>query len=270
MQNRPQRLERRREPAPAAGTPSAEQMARLAHELSSPLSVVMGSLAALEQEVETLAQGMELGTPMEGLAPRVEAADRAEALFRLCRDATRRLEHVVRELRTFGRPQVIGPQSVDLGQVLRQAVRLALPDPAGRGCIDLDLPDDLVPVSGVAESLGQVFFNLLRNALEATAARADGRVWIRARELGVECRWLEVSVRDNGPGVAPAIRRRLFQPFQSTKQSGGMGLGLAISHDLVARHGGSLTLLPGDSGTEFVVRLPAAKRRVFDPRAAVE
>lgn len=100
----------------------------------------------------------------------------------------------------------------------------------------------------------QIVVNLVRNALDALE-----QVDISDRRLEV-CTQLvddrvEIIVKDSGPGIAPEIAGRLFEPFQSTKPT-GMGVGLAISQEMIRAHGGSLSLRPAQKGTCFVVSLP--------------
>ena len=96
-------------------------------------------------------------------------------------------------------------------------------------------------------------------------AAPEPHVWVRAgieRDAEAADRvYVEVSVRDNGPGVPAAQRARIFEPFFSTKSRGaGLGLGLTIVHDVIERHGGSVALADGSGpGAEFVVRLPALR-----------
>jgi signal transduction histidine kinase len=75
--------------------------------------------------------------------------------------------------------------------------------------------------------------------------------------------WVEVTIDDSGPGISPSLRERVFEPFYSTKQrTGGSGLGLSISHEIIRRHGGELLLVdrPDGPGSRFVVRLRTARR----------
>jgi signal transduction histidine kinase len=114
----------------------------------------------------------------------------------------------------------------------------------------------------------RVFLNLFANGFYATAKRQrDGAAPDFRPTLGVATRDLgdavEVRVRDNGTGIRPEIRDKLFQPFVTTKPTGeGTGLGLSISDDIVTQqHGGTIEV---DSGvgefTEFTIRLPRAHR----------
>ncbi len=116
-----------------------------------------------------------------------------------------------------------------------------------------------IRIHGDRDQLFRVFSNLVLNAEQAGA----DSVSITARREGGR---LIIEVADDGPGMPPAVQARLFQPFAAGGEAGGSGLGLVIAREIVAAHGGTLTLAAtGAAGTTFRVELPA--RRVRD-RAA--
>lgn len=117
---------------------------------------------------------------------------------------------------------------------------------------------DLAPVAISPHAMTQIVFNLVQNAGDALRERHDGRVWLEARavEGGVE-----LTVRDNGPGMSAEVRERCLEPFFTTKaRARGTGLGLAIVHQLLERFGGRVRVesQPGQ-GAAFVLWLPEAK-----------
>jgi signal transduction histidine kinase len=109
----------------------------------------------------------------------------------------------------------------------------------------------LPAVQGDPGRLRQVLANLLTNAAQA---QREGEISVDA---GVEAGQVRIVVRDQGPGVAADLRDKLFEPFVTGK-SGGTGLGLAVSRQIIQRHGGTLSLLPTDKGAAFEIRLPQA------------
>ena len=131
-----------------------------------------------------------------------------------------------------------------------------------------DLDPAVAPVELAPQEMTRVFLNLFGNGFYAAnkRARGDGEAAYRptlqvsTRDLGEA---VEVRVRDNGIGIPPEARDKLFQPFFTTKPTGeGTGLGLSISYDIVTQqHGGSIDVQsePG-SFTEFTVRLPRRRR----------
>jgi two-component system sensor histidine kinase HydH len=108
----------------------------------------------------------------------------------------------------------------------------------------------LPEVRGDPSQLRQVFVNLLSNAREA--AGAQGTLSIDA---SVQDSSVTVGISDSGPGVAPEVRARLFEPLVTTRQK-GIGLGLALVKRIVERHGGTVAYQPAATGARFVVRLP--------------
>ena len=100
--------------------------------------------------------------------------------------------------------------------------------------------------------LEQVLVNLLQNALEALVGRPDGRIEIRAT---CEPDRAVIKIVDNGPGLPPAVMHSLFMPFTTTKPT-GLGLGLVISHDIIAELAGSFAAENGDCGAVFTITLP--------------
>lgn len=127
---------------------------------------------------------------------------------------------------------------------------------AGRRGIALSVQADqpLQDVLGDPVELEQILFNLVRNAIEATADIPSGHVRVSARSEGTEA---VIEVTDNGPGIPPALRDRVFEPFVSDKPE-GTGLGLALCRRLAERRGGTVTLLDNRAGTVFQLRLPHA------------
>jgi signal transduction histidine kinase len=124
----------------------------------------------------------------------------------------------------------------------------------------------LAPIELAPQEMTRVFLNLFGNGFYATAKRQrEGAgpefrptLTVATRELGDA---VEVRVRDNGTGIAPDIRDKLFQPFVTTKPTGeGTGLGLSIAYDIVTQqHGGTIAVDSREGEfTEFTIRLPRA------------
>ena len=168
---------------------------------------------------------------------------------------TERVGVITDELRAFSRKTRSGTVAVGVdsaidgalllvaGRLREKGIRLERrPAPAG------------LAVKAERNRLEQVVLNLLQNAIEAL----DG-VQAPVIELGVQVKGRQAIIRvsDNGPGVTPAVRARLFTPFTTDKPD-GLGLGLVISRDIVAGFGGELVLDPSSSGARFSIRLAKA------------
>jgi signal transduction histidine kinase len=233
--------------------------------------LIAGSLENLQESLSTLAQYVaatdkyltgsdEISQLRADLRLDRRLADTA-GLLEICAEGARRLSHVVEQLRSTALPPAaLAGQPSDLRAIVDVAVAMAT---FGRSSPPLVVPDfepGYIGVSGNSQSLGQVFLNLVRNACDALGTQADARIDIEARlrRAPEKACFVTVSVRDNGPGIRPEYRDRIFDEGFTTKaEGGGLGLGLSICRALVAAMGGSILLLSPARGTEFLVELPA-------------
>jgi signal transduction histidine kinase len=180
----------------------------------------------------------------------------------------RRADGIVRSMLQHSRGSSQDWQATDLNALVEEALSLAYhgaraQDHSFSVALEHDFDRDLAPVDVVPQELTRVLLNLIGNGFYAANQRSresDGTyrpsLKVTTRELGES---VEVRVRDNGIGIPPENRERLFQPFFTTKPTGeGTGLGLSISYEIVTQqHGGTITVDSevGDF-TEFTVRLP--------------
>ena len=163
-----------------------------------------------------------------------------------------RLTTLVREVLDFARPQAARPAPHDLAAVARTVTEefrreyaASLSD--NRIEVRLEVPAGLaLPVSLDGEQIRRVFQNIFKNALEACPP--DRAIEVRVRRAGS---WAFVTVADNGCGIEPAALRRVFDPFFSTKGSGGTGLGMPIVKSLIESNGGTIDMRSREGeGTE--------------------
>ena len=186
-----------------------------------------------------------------------EVADQVTELARIVTDGLERTSRLVGDLSDFAGAGHASTTPVDLRQGLRSTANLIGPTLRSQGIeLTLDLADGLPLVFGEPAALNQVFLNLLKNAADACENRA-GHVAVTARAEGAD---VVVEVQDDGAGIPPEIRQRLFQPFATSKPAGrGTGLGLCISQRVIKAHRGSIELLDApERGTIARVTLPAA------------
>ncbi|MBS7545041.1 sensor histidine kinase [Ancylobacter oerskovii] len=178
--------------------------------------------------------------------------DTARGNFATIASLTERIGAITSEMRAFARksPAAIGPVA------LRPAIEGALLLVGHRlrqNAIDLvlDLPVEEVTVKAERWRLEQVLVNLLQNAIEALAGRDEARIRLTVRATAAT---VDLSVADNGSGLSQTVLDNLFVPFTTTKPD-GLGLGLVISHDIVAEFGGTLAAR-NDGGAVFTLTLP--------------
>jgi two-component system, NtrC family, sensor kinase len=173
----------------------------------------------------------------------------------------------VRDLLDFARPGGRAaadsgePAPADVGAVVDDVVSLVTPQKPFRALrIETDV-DRTLRVALPAPRLTQVLLNIVLNAGAAIAStkKDAGHVTIRAR--AIDSGHVRIEVEDDGPGISPAVRDRLFEPFVTTKEVGeGTGLGLAVCRGLVESAGGEIGVDPAlERGARFYVLLPSAR-----------
>ncbi len=254
-----------------------ELAAGVAHEVNNPVNFATNALKTLRSYVDDISRVTGRFAELEWSDP-VKLPAQARELQRLeneigfdelvgslgelvdiVTEGLERTHRLVADLRDFASPGAGRRGEVHLRRGLEstlQLVRHALRE--ARVEVRLEIEGDLPVLEGDARAINQVFLNLLKNAAEAL----EGRGGIVTVSAVVDGAWVVVRVRDDGPGVAPELHTRLFEPFYSTKEAGrGTGLGLSISRRIVNDHGGSIEVesAPGQ-GTTFSIRLPVGDR----------
>jgi signal transduction histidine kinase len=213
-----------------------EMASGLAHELTQPLTAILAQAQAGRR-----------------LLGRGDAAALAPILDDTVTQA-RRASAMLDRFRNWSRPQHTPVSAFDLREAIGNVRALLAPQAEQHGApLVFDVPEVPVLVAADSVEMEQVVFNLVRNAIEASAdASGGGRItiWLRQDENQTT-----LEVADNGPGVSEDLRPRLFTPFTTTRAD-GTGLGLALSQRLVERAGGEIALVDGGSGATFRVVLP--------------
>jgi two-component system sensor kinase FixL len=218
-----------------------EMASTLAHELNQPLTAVTNYVQSARHMLN---------------APERFGRERIAQILDKAAEQTIRAGQIIRRLREFIRKGETDRALADINQIVREASALSLVGAREQGIgVRLDLAGDLPPVLIDQVQIQQVLLNLIRNGVEALQQAADRRLTVATRR-GAEGAVI-VSVEDSGPGLAPEVAERLFQPFVTTKAN-GTGIGLSISRSIVEAHGGQLAWRPGEtSGAIFEFALPA-------------
>lgn len=221
-----------------------EMASAIAHELNQPMTAVANYVNASRRMLDAVED---------------EKAERIIGLMNRAVEQTDRAGQIVRRLR-----QLIGRgqselQPTDLNAVVREASGLALIGAREEAIeVSFDLQEDLPPVLADATQLQQIVLNLVRNAVEALHAVEHRRLVVSTGTAGD---MVELSVRDNGPGLDPEVADQLFMPFVSTKAN-GMGIGLSICRSILDAHQGQIRAeAVAEGGTRFRVTLPVMDKR---------
>jgi PAS domain S-box-containing protein len=258
--------------------------AGIAHEIKNPLNFVNNfaglSLELLDELKEAAAEAMS-AIDVDKRAELVETFEMLTSNLGKIVEHGRRADGIVRSMLQHSRGSSGNWQATDLNALLGEALSLAYhgaraQDQSFNITLERDFDGNLAAIEVVPQDLMRVFLNLIGNGFYA--ARKRHREWGEANfqpTLTVTTRdrgsMVEVRVRDNGTGIPPEVKDKLFQPFFTTKPTGeGTGLGLSISYDIVTQqHGGMIVVdsAPGEF-TDFTVRLPRGARP--SPNAADE
>jgi len=257
--------------------------AGIAHEINTPVQYIGNNIGFVEQGFaslqrfivasQELIERVRLGTAGLEDAQRVQALSSeldipyfqkeiGDALAQ-SKDGVARVARIVRSIKELAHPGQGRKTPVDLRRLIDSALTMTRNEWKFIADATTEFDTDLPVVMGIEDELHQVLVNILINAAQAIeevandGTGAKGEIAVSARHDGD---WVEIRIRDTGPGIPEAARPKLFEPFFTTKEVGkGTGQGLAIARSVIAdRHGGTLTFTSeSGKGTTFIIRLPA-------------
>jgi signal transduction histidine kinase len=247
--------------------------AGLAHEVKNPLGAIKGAAQLLEEvDADAEQDGVRDSSSQEFIGIILEEVNR--------------LDRVVGSFLDYARPHAGNPVPLDINAAVRRTVQILSSQHTDDGLdVRLDLAEELPRAKIDPEKFRQVLMNLVQNSIQAmdghgritvsTGARKATRAnWVASPmsdrpggsirpEDGAE--YVEVAVRDTGPGISQKVLKNIFIPFFTTKTQ-GTGLGLAISQSIVQNAGGTIEVKSQQgSGTTFTILLPAAQETLITP-----
>jgi signal transduction histidine kinase len=201
--------------------------------------------------------GPALGTGLHWVASSLSL----EALLGEVREATRRVSELVSAVRSYSQLDRGSRQTVDVTEGIESTLLILGHKLRTGTTVVRDYAADVPEIDVYAGELNQVWANLIDNAVDAMDGSGTLRISTRAEPDAVV-----VEIADTGPGMPPEVASRIFEAFYTTKDVGqGTGLGLDIARRIVEeRHGGSIAVDTGPSGTTFRVRLPSVARHPTD------
>jgi signal transduction histidine kinase len=232
--------------------------AGIAHEINNPISFVANNVQALKLDLADITELMsqeQLHNPAF-----VELNQEIQTLMASIERGVDRTRDIVQGLRIFARNEEGEFTKVDLHQCIDASLTLLTFETRDR-CQIIKRYGTIPLINGLSGKLNQVFLNILTNAVQAVmgvhpeATPPTGLIEIITLKA---LNWVEVRITDNGSGMDEATRKRIFEPFFSTKPVGeGTGLGMAICYGIIEQHRGTIKVLSEKGqGTTIVIELP--------------
>jgi signal transduction histidine kinase/CheY-like chemotaxis protein len=220
-----------------------EFLATLSHELRTPLNAILGYARMIRS----------------GIVPPERQRKAVETIERNATSLTQIVEDVLDVSRIISGKMRLNVQPVDLPDVIRHSIEGVIPAADAKGvAIDVVLDPLAAPIFGDPERLQQVVWNLMTNAVKFTDR--GGRVQVQLSRVNAH---IEFTVSDTGMGISPAFLPHIFERFRqasagTTRERGGLGLGLAIARQLVEMHGGTITAKSAGEGkgSTFCIKFP--------------
>jgi len=222
-------------------------VAGVAHELNNPLTSVTSLIQTTLEEIERWDTKTE---PIKDIIDDLRFTDKELA----------RAKSIVKSLLDLSRQTHTYSEPVNLNLVIKDALRVLYNQYKQHDMVIVEKYFKDIPyVQGNFANLGQVAINIIKNAFQSLSGKG-GKIFLTTRfekdsgQVVFEC-------KDTGDGIPESIRQDIFKPFFTTKEVGkGTGLGLYISHEIIQRHGGALSLEKTDeTGARFVIRLPVTE-----------
>jgi C4-dicarboxylate-specific signal transduction histidine kinase len=212
--------------------------AGIAHEIRNPLSGINIYLNTLNK-----------------LHHKEGSEEKVRQILGQVQSASHKIESVIRRVMDFAKPSEPRLALIDLNRPITEALNLSAVTLRKSG-VELErvLADNLPPCKADAALIEAMVLNILNNAAEAMKQMEAGKKIVATS--WVEGQRVILTISDSGPGIAPDVKDKIFDPYFTTK-SDGTGIGLSLSLRIVTDHGGSLTVADSDlGGAEFRIEIP--------------
>ena len=232
----------------------------MAHDFNNILQGILGNLTLVQDRVEA-----------QGDAKLTRYLERAHTSAQRARD-------LIQQMLTFSRGRRGAPRVLALPPLIAEAAKLLRPTLPSSIELETKVEDNVGAVRADPVQIEQVLLNLCINARDAmggegkitlSVSAASGQGTCTACRQRLSGAFVELAVRDSGPGIAPGVVDRMFEPFYSTKEVGkGSGMGLSMVHGIVHEHGGHVVVDTAvGKGATFRILLPDAQEAIDEFRA---
>lgn len=215
-------------------------LAGVAHELNNPLSNISTSCQILLEEIENT------------------DLDFRKHFLKQIEEQTDKARNIIRSLLEFSRQKEFEKETLNLKDIIQETMSFIRGQVPARVEIRVKVPES-INIYADKQRIQQAFLNIITNAIQSIPN--EGIISIKA-EVDEDKGFVNIKFKDTGVGIKPEILPRIFDPFFTTKEVGkGSGLGLFVTHEIIERHGGRITVKSKvGEGTSFLVQLPLRKR----------
>jgi signal transduction histidine kinase len=224
------------------------------------LAAVGQTVASLSHSIKNIIQGVRGGAEVVELGLRKNNMDTVKGGWDIVARNLERISQLTMNMLAFSKTRVPEVEMVRLDRLIGDLEALmARQFDARKVALITEIDEDIPPVPLDTSGIEQAILNLLTNGLEAVKP-GTGAVTIRA-DYDAQKQLVRIRVSDNGEGMSPQTRKRLFQPFHSTKGLKGTGLGLVVTKKIVEEHGGTIAVQTAlNEGTTFTITLPVSRK----------
>ena len=243
----------------------------LSEKLHAERLAAMGeTIASLSHSIKNILQGLRGGGDVVEMGLKRQDLDVASNGWNILKRNLDRIVALTTNMLAFGRQKQVEYEFTRIGTLLDDCAQLLEPICRDKNIpLIIDADPELPPIPIDPSLMHQAMMNLMGNAVEAVS-REPGTVTVSARYREATkpgtLPWVEVAVIDNGPGIPPDRMKWIFEPFHTTKGLRGTGLGLAVTKQIIAEHGGKIRVESApDMGSTFRVALPAEIPSDGDP-----
>ena len=256
-------------------------VAGVAHEINNPVGFIEGNISAAQEYIQDLLEALSLyaenTTPPESVVEELEdlelefMAEDFPKLIASMQEGVNRIRNISTSLRTFSRTDTATKTEFSLGEGLDSTLLILKYRLKANECRPaikvVKSYGNVPPIKCYAGQLNQVFMNLLANAIDAFEEDNQGKTYQEIEKninviticTSLEKHQVQIKIQDNGCGMKPETKERIFEQGFTTKGVGkGTGLGMAIAHQIIAeKHGGTISCLSElGKGTTFIITIP--------------
>ncbi|MBY0587439.1 FHA domain-containing protein [bacterium] len=222
------------------------------------LAAVGQTIATLSHHIKNILQGLRSGSYLVNMGIEGHQHPLIEQGWKVVQKNQDKIYNLVMDMLSFSKEREPTFDMIEINQLIADVLELlkARMDESHIG-VDLELDSTLDRMAMDSDGIHRVLLNVISNAIDALDEIDPPRTLKIKTELASNGRYLDISIRDNGPGIPPDAKDRIFQIFHSTKGSKGTGLGLAVSQKIVQEHGGQIRVdsEPG-KGACFTIEMP--------------